>query len=75
LGSFYRLSRVEPWDLMTDLKSHLQTLYAQSFRITLASSILPQLCPRLHEAGIASSNGMIPPSPQNEGGDLVVLGL
>ncbi|TYJ12143.1 hypothetical protein E1A91_A11G328700v1, partial [Gossypium mustelinum] len=38
LGSFHRLSKVEPWDLMADLKSHLQTLYAQSFRITLASS-------------------------------------
>ncbi|KAG4168899.1 hypothetical protein ERO13_A12G053150v2, partial [Gossypium hirsutum] len=38
LGSFHRLSRVEPWDLTADLKSHLQTLYAQSFRITFASS-------------------------------------
>ncbi|GKF61950.1 photosystem I P700 chlorophyll A apoprotein A1 [Tanacetum coccineum] len=28
LGSFHRLSRVEPWDLTADLKSHLQTLYA-----------------------------------------------
>jgi len=37
------LSRVEPWDLTADLKSHLQTLYAQSFRITLASSVLPRL--------------------------------
>ncbi|CAN4125296.1 unnamed protein product [Withania somnifera] len=27
LGSFHRLSRVEPWDLTADLKSHLQTLY------------------------------------------------
>ncbi|XLR69183.1 hypothetical protein S83_019855, partial [Arachis hypogaea] len=35
LGSFHRLSRVEPWDLTANLKSHLQTLYAQSFRITL----------------------------------------
>nr|GMD96860.1 hypothetical protein Iba_chr15bCG8860 [Ipomoea batatas] len=43
LGSFHRLSRVEPWDLTTDLKSHLQKLYAQSFRITLASSVLPRL--------------------------------
>ncbi|PVH66381.1 hypothetical protein PAHAL_1G230400 [Panicum hallii] len=43
LGSFHRLSRVEPWDLTADLKSHLQTLYAQSFRITLASSVLPWL--------------------------------
>ncbi|EYU34371.1 hypothetical protein MIMGU_mgv1a022967mg, partial [Erythranthe guttata] len=74
---FYRLSRVEPWDLMTDLKSHLKTLYAQSFRITLASSILPQLF--LQTSGKSmkkrGSNGTIPPSPQNEGGDLVVLGL
>ncbi|GFQ05810.1 hypothetical protein PHJA_002725100, partial [Phtheirospermum japonicum] len=43
LGSFHRLSRVEPWDLTADLKNHLQTLYAQSFRITLASSVLPRL--------------------------------
>ncbi|KAG5599257.1 hypothetical protein H5410_030627, partial [Solanum commersonii] len=28
LGSFHRLSRVEPWDLTADLKSHLQMLYA-----------------------------------------------
>ncbi|KAH0730945.1 hypothetical protein KY289_002133 [Solanum tuberosum] len=43
LGSFHRLSRVKPWDLTADLKSHLQTLYAQSFRITLAFSVLPRL--------------------------------
>ncbi|KAK9080991.1 hypothetical protein Scep_031024 [Stephania cephalantha] len=43
LGSFHRLSRVEPWDLTADFQSHLQTLYAQSFRITLASSVLPRL--------------------------------
>ncbi|KAL4306189.1 hypothetical protein AHAS_Ahas16G0153400 [Arachis hypogaea] len=43
LGSFHRLSRVEPWDLTANLKSHLQTLYVQSFRITLASSVLPRL--------------------------------
>ena len=43
LGSFHRLSRVEPWDLTADLKSHLQTLYVQSFRITLASFVLPRL--------------------------------
>ncbi|KAK8276602.1 hypothetical protein V6Z11_D10G211200, partial [Gossypium hirsutum] len=43
LGSFHHLSRVEPWDLMVDLKSHLHTLYAQSFRIMLASSVLPRL--------------------------------
>ncbi|KAJ9550588.1 hypothetical protein OSB04_014633 [Centaurea solstitialis] len=41
LASFRRLSRVEPWDLTADYKSRLQTLYAQSFRITLASSVLP----------------------------------
>ncbi|GFP93300.1 hypothetical protein PHJA_001474400, partial [Phtheirospermum japonicum] len=29
LGSFHRLSRVEPWDLTADLKSHLETFYAQ----------------------------------------------
>ncbi|XWS49367.1 hypothetical protein CRYUN_Cryun13aG0157500 [Craigia yunnanensis] len=40
LVSFHYLSRVEPWDLTTDLKSHLQTLYTQSFRITLASYVV-----------------------------------
>jgi hypothetical protein len=35
------MSKVEPWDLMAHLKSHQHTL-AQSFQITLASSILPQ---------------------------------
>ncbi|CAM6004489.1 unnamed protein product [Sphagnum balticum] len=43
LGSLHRLARVKPWDLTADLRSHLQTLYAQSFRITLASSVLPRL--------------------------------
>ncbi|GFQ07205.1 hypothetical protein PHJA_002864600 [Phtheirospermum japonicum] len=43
LGSFHRLSRVEPLDLTTDIKIHLQMLYAQSFRITLPSSVLPRL--------------------------------
>ncbi|KAL8465117.1 hypothetical protein ACS0TY_034570 [Phlomoides rotata] len=43
LGSFHRLSKVEPWDLTADLKSHLQTHYTQLFRIMLASSILPRL--------------------------------
>ncbi|GFQ00420.1 hypothetical protein PHJA_002186000, partial [Phtheirospermum japonicum] len=42
-GSFHCLSRVEPWDLTADLKSHLQTLYTQSLRITLVSSVLPRL--------------------------------
>uniref|UniRef100_A0A6N2K9N9 Ribosomal protein S12 n=2 Tax=Magnoliopsida TaxID=3398 RepID=A0A6N2K9N9_SALVM len=58
LGSFHRLSRVEPWDLTADLKSHLQTLYAQSFRITLASSVLPRLLAQslLPPRGIAPSS-------------------
>lgn len=43
LSSFHHLSRVEPQDLTVSLKSHLQTLYAQSFWITLASYILLQL--------------------------------
>jgi hypothetical protein len=43
LGSFHSLSRVKPWDLTVDLKSHLQTLYAQSFQITLATSFLLRL--------------------------------
>ncbi|GAV74922.1 hypothetical protein CFOL_v3_18402, partial [Cephalotus follicularis] len=50
LGSFHRLSRVEPWDLTADLKSHLQTLYAQSFRITLASSAFYLHAALLHQA-------------------------
>ncbi|KAJ1680541.1 hypothetical protein LUZ63_024237 [Rhynchospora breviuscula] len=56
LGSFHRLSRVEPWDLTADLKSHLQTLYAQSFRITLASSVLPRL---LAQNASPSSGGFL----------------
>ncbi|MBA0765866.1 hypothetical protein Gotri_014982 [Gossypium trilobum] len=28
---------------MADLKSHLQTFYAQLFQITLSSSVLPRL--------------------------------
>ncbi|KAL8225958.1 hypothetical protein R6Q57_018515 [Mikania cordata] len=31
LGSFHCLSRVEPWDLKADLKSHPQTPYISSF--------------------------------------------
>ncbi|KAK2663273.1 hypothetical protein Ddye_001847 [Dipteronia dyeriana] len=46
---------VKPWDLTSDLKSHLQTLYAQSFRITLASSVLPRLLAQ--NTVIASSSG------------------
>ncbi|KAF8728053.1 hypothetical protein HU200_018629 [Digitaria exilis] len=44
LGSFHHLSRVEPWDLIADLKSHLQTLYAQSFRITRAVNAVKEGC-------------------------------
>uniref|UniRef100_A0A3Q7HKT1 Ycf2 N-terminal domain-containing protein n=1 Tax=Solanum lycopersicum TaxID=4081 RepID=A0A3Q7HKT1_SOLLC len=43
LGSFHLLSKVKPWGLMADLKIHLQKLYAQSFWITLASSVLPAI--------------------------------
>ncbi|KAF1859031.1 hypothetical protein Lal_00000855 [Lupinus albus] len=43
LGSFHRLSRVEPWDLMANLKIHLLMLYTESFRITFASFVLPRL--------------------------------
>ncbi|KAH7650671.1 hypothetical protein IHE45_20G004500 [Dioscorea alata] len=28
--NFHLLSRAEPWDLMTDLKSHLQMIYTQA---------------------------------------------
>ncbi|RZB75352.1 putative leucine-rich repeat receptor-like protein kinase [Glycine soja] len=55
LGSFHRLSRVEPWDLTANLKSHLQTLYAQSFRITLASSVLPW---RLAQTKVLQEGGL-----------------
>jgi hypothetical protein len=40
LGSFHLLFKVEPWYLTADMKSHLQTIYAQSIRITLASPVL-----------------------------------
>ncbi|KAF1877824.1 hypothetical protein Lal_00038133, partial [Lupinus albus] len=43
LGSFHHLSRDEPWDLTANLKSHQQTFYAQSFWITLVSSVLLRL--------------------------------
>ena len=41
--SFPCRSSVKRWDLTRDLGGHLRTLYAQSFRITLASSVLPRL--------------------------------
>ncbi|PPS12483.1 hypothetical protein GOBAR_AA08150 [Gossypium barbadense] len=58
LGSFHRLSRVEPWDLTADLKSHLQTLYAQSFRITFASSAFAH-CEKFPTAASRKSLGLV----------------
>ena len=46
LHSFCCLYSVKLKDLTTNLRSHLQTLYAQSIRITLASHVLPQLLAR-----------------------------
>ncbi|KAK9083038.1 hypothetical protein Scep_029509 [Stephania cephalantha] len=43
LSTFHYLSWVEPWDLMVDLKCHLQMLCVQSFQITLTSYVLPRL--------------------------------
>ena len=39
-------ARVEPWNFTTNLYRHLRTLYAQSFRITLATYVLPRLLAR-----------------------------
>ena len=44
--SFYCSDWVKPSFLTEDFLTHLQTLYAQSFRITLASSVLPRLLAR-----------------------------
>ena len=38
--------RVEPMPFTPDLICHLRTLYAQSFRITLATYVLPRLLAR-----------------------------
>ena len=46
LLSFYCFYWVKPGSLTKDFRTHLQTLYAQSFRITLASSVLPRLLAR-----------------------------
>ncbi len=40
VGSFHCLSKVKPWDLMTDLRNHLQMFYIQSFWIMLRFSCL-----------------------------------
>ena len=45
-NSFGSSTEVEPRDYATNLPDHLRTLYAQSFRITLASYVLPRLLAR-----------------------------
>ena len=45
-NSFGSSSTVEPWNYATNLQNRLRTLYAQSFRITLASYVLPRLLAR-----------------------------
>ena len=45
-NSFGSSTEVEPRDYATNLSDHLRTLYAQSFRITLASYVLPRLLAR-----------------------------
>ena len=45
-NSFSSSSEVEPRNYATNLLNHLRTLYAQSFRITLASYVLPRLLAR-----------------------------
>ncbi len=46
LASFKCRSRVEPGDFTSDLTHRLRALYAQSFRLTLAPSVLPRLLAR-----------------------------
>ena len=45
-NSFGSSAEVEPRSYATNLSNHLRTLYAQSFRITLASYVLPRLLAR-----------------------------
>ena len=45
-SSFGSSTEVKPRDYATNLPNHLRTLYAQSFRITLASYVLPRLLAR-----------------------------
>ena len=45
-ASFGSSSGVEPRNYATNLANRLRTLYAQSFRITLASYVLPRLLAR-----------------------------
>ena len=46
LNSFGSSAGVETRNYATNLLSHLRTLYAQSFRITLATYVLPRLLAR-----------------------------
>ncbi|RWR98011.1 LOW QUALITY PROTEIN: hypothetical protein CKAN_02749800 [Cinnamomum micranthum f. kanehirae] len=66
LGSFHRLSRVEPWDWTADLKSHLQTPYAQSFQITLACILCLTAAAGTELADAYSSDTVIASSPGKE---------
>ena len=45
-GSFGSSAEVEPRSYAANLLNHLRTLYAQSFRITLATYVLPRLLAR-----------------------------
>ena len=45
-NSFGSSAGVEPRNYATNLLGHLRTLYAQSFRITLATYVLPRLLAR-----------------------------
>ena len=46
LNSISGSTGVEPRDFTANLNSHLRTLYAQSFRTTLATYVLPRLLAR-----------------------------
>ena len=46
LPSINCTSTVEPWAFTVNLKSHLHSLYAQLFRTTLATYVLPRLLAR-----------------------------
>ncbi len=45
-GSIQSASEVEPRDFTSDVPNRLRSLYAQSFRTTLATSVLPRLLAR-----------------------------
>ena len=57
--SFHCIFSVRPRDLTTDLICRLHTLYAQSFRITLAPLVLPRLLAR----NLPVLSLMVPSSP------------